>query len=117
MKMENRSELKDVGINLETGLERFVGNESLFIDFLKKFPYDSSYNKMAAELNKKSCEEAYKAAHTLKGVAGNLSLDRLYKRMIPLVEALRKGKLEEANSLYGAVKESYDEIVEALNRL
>ena len=36
MKMENRKELRDVGINMETGLDRFVGNESLFIDFLKK---------------------------------------------------------------------------------
>ncbi|MFA9465893.1 MAG: Hpt domain-containing protein [Velocimicrobium sp.] len=117
MKMEKRKELKAVGINLESGLARFVGNESLFIDFLKKFPYDSTYSKVEEELNQNNSVAAYKAAHTLKGVAGNLSLDSLYQQMNPLVESLRKGKIEDAKSQFCFVKECYSEIVTVLNDL
>ncbi|MDK2808690.1 MAG: hypothetical protein PWP24_1427 [Clostridiales bacterium] len=117
MKMENKMELKAAGINLETGLDRFVGDERLFLDFLKKFPEDSSFIKLSQELSKDNVQEAYKAAHTLKGVAGNLSVDSLYQTILPLVEALRKGRLREAKQYFPIVKESYEQIVDVLKKI
>lgn len=117
MKMEMRTKMVEAGINWETGLERFVGNDSLFIAFLKKFPGDSSYSKMAEELEKNNCEEAFKAAHTLKGVAGNLSLEDLYHKLQPLVEALRDGKLEEGKEYFETVEESYERTIRAIMQL
>ena len=117
MKMDVRTGLEAAGINCVTGLERFVGNDALFIDFLKKFPDDPSYGRMEEELKKDNCEGAFKAAHTLKGVTSNLSMDALHYKLQPLVEALRTGKLEEAKDYFKGVEEAYEKAVATILQL
>lgn len=112
-----KKELEQLGVNFETGLARFVGNERLFLDFLIKFPKDKSFESMVGEIQNGNCEEAFKAAHTLKGVAGNLSLDGFYKALAPLVEDLRLGELNAAKEKAEGVGNKYYELVEALNKI
>lgn len=116
MKTENRRELREAGVNLEKGTARFVGNEFLFLAYLKKFPDETSYSRMTEELSHKNYEEAFKAAYNLKRLTENLAIESLNKKVTPLVEAIHREKLEEAEALYRAVKESYDKVVEILKR-
>ena len=72
-KMENnmRQRLMDAGINVDTGISRFMGNEGLFLKFLGKFLQDTNFAGLAEAVKKQDVEEAFRCAHTLKGVCGN----------------------------------------------
>ncbi len=61
--------------------------------FLLKVADDKSFDMLCEMLDAKNIEEAFRAAHTLKGVCLNLSLTRLYKSASAMTEALR-GKTE-----------------------
>ena len=54
-------------------------NDALIEKFLIKFLADESYTNIFKNLEAQNLEEAFRAAHTLKGVCQNLGLDRLYK--------------------------------------
>lgn len=112
-----RQKLLDAGVNIETAMERFMNNEQLLERFLKKFPQDTNYKELLAAVEEKRYEDAFKAAHTLKGVCGNLSLDSLYENVCTVVELLRSGKGEEIDSELPKVKAEYERVVEILKTI
>ena len=86
-----RQRLMDAGINVDTGISRFMGNEGLFLKFLGKFLQDTNFAGLAEAVKKQDVEEAFRCAHTLKGVCGNLSMDELYKLVSVQTEFFREG--------------------------
>lgn len=103
MTAEYKDKLIDIGVDVPTALGRFMGNEALFDRFLKKFLDDGNFDKLCEAVNNRDAENAFIAAHTLKGVAGNLGLDCITKPLLPVVEKLRFGVLD-------GVDESMDEM-------
>ncbi len=77
------------GIDYDSALRRMMGKESLYYRFLKKFLEDESYSLLQEALREKRWEDAFCAAHTLKGLTGNLGLTQLYEAIGVLVEKLR----------------------------
>ena len=67
---------KAIGGNYEDVLRR-LHNEALIQKFTLKFLEDQSYPQLKQALNDKNYEDAFRSAHTLKGVCQNLSFDRL----------------------------------------
>ena len=57
--------------------------------FLGKVAEDESFTLMCNSLKDKNMEEAFRAAHTLKGICLNLSITRLQESASRLTEALR----------------------------
>lgn len=55
-------------------------SEALIKKFVLKYPGDPSFNQLKDALAAQDWELAFRASHTLKGVAQNLGMDRLYKR-------------------------------------
>ena len=56
-------------------------SEALIKKFVLKYPGDPSFNQLKDALAAQDWELAFRASHTLKGVAQNLGMDRLYKAM------------------------------------
>ena len=54
-------------------------SEALIQRFTLKFLEDQSYLQLKQTLENKNYEDAFRSAHTLKGVCQNLSFDRLYE--------------------------------------
>jgi HPt (histidine-containing phosphotransfer) domain-containing protein len=103
------------GIDYDSGLARFAGKADLYEKFLKKFPADTTFTDLEKAMADGDTRAAFIAAHTLKGVTGNLSLNGLYTGILPLVEALRgDGNMELAKTLYPPVKEEYDKEIRFL---
>lgn len=122
MKIEDKQRLSECGVNVDTALERFMNNEGIFVRFLGKFLNDVSMQGFLDAVEKKDFTEAFHQAHTLKGLAGNLSMDRLYDRISPVVEILRKEKLEEqeaegVSAEAAELKEIYDQICNAIREM
>jgi chemotaxis protein histidine kinase CheA len=57
--------------------------------FLKKVLDDPSYDLLCDSLKKGDMEEAFRAAHTIKGIFQNLSLTKLYEAVAPLSDYLK----------------------------
>ena len=77
-------------INTKEGLERCLNNEDFYLRLVNKALNDDSYFKLKEELANKNLDEAFKIAHSLKGVIGNLSLTPMYEIIYELTEYLRK---------------------------
>lgn len=74
-------------------------SEALIKKFVLKYPGDPSFNQLKDALAAQDWELAFRASHTLKGVAQNLGMDRLYKTAATLCDAVRGPKpLEDAAS-------------------
>ncbi len=87
--------------------------------FLLKILNDGSFQLLTDSLAAKNMEDAFRAAHTLKGVAMNLSLTALYHAAGPMTEALR-GRSEygaELEPLYTAVKQEYERTMTCIRAL
>lgn len=88
-----KQKLIENGADVEGTLHRFMGNEALFLKFLLKFKDDTNCRGLMESLDQGNYAEAFKYAHTLKGVSANLGLDPICRPASALTELLR-GKEE-----------------------
>ncbi len=105
-----------IGADFEDVLGR-LGSEKLIERFALKFLDDDSYNNLKGALAEKNAENAFRAAHTLKGVCLNLGLKNLYTVSSDLTEKLRGRSLDGADELFDKVREQYDITVNALKNV
>ena len=105
-----KSELTAVGVDYDSALERFMGKENLYQKFLIKFLDDKNFQSLGKALKDKDIEEAFKCAHTIKGLSGNLGLNKLSDSVVPLVEALRAGNLKGTDDMFAELKKVYEDI-------
>ena len=98
-------------------LKTRLPSDSLIKRFITKFLDDSSYSELCDALQKGQRDEAFRAAHTLKGVCANLGFDQLENSASALTELLRPkdiGIPEEAVSMMNEVKRDYEITVGAI---
>lgn len=109
MKEDIREKLIAVGVDVEDALSRFMENEELFLKFLGKFLSDDNYNVLLNEIKEQNYEEAFKAAHTLKGVTSNLSIISMYQPLVSIVENLRRREKPE-EKMVQSMMEAYEKV-------
>ena len=69
--------------------EKRLSSVGLVRKFIVKFLDDDSYSKLCLAMQNGQWEEAFRAAHTLKGVSANLGFSRLLASAGELTELLR----------------------------
>ncbi len=106
---------QEVGGSFEKTLSR-LPSEAMIRKFVLKFPADPTYDQLEAALPGGD-ETAFRAAHTLKGVAQNLGLDRLYESAAALTEDLRGPRAMTNPALWENVKRDYAEVRAAIDKL
>lgn len=104
MDESKKEALRQAGVNVDEALERFMNNEALWERFLAKFPADPNPAALSAALDRGDWDAALTAAHSLKGVCGNLSFTRLHQLLTRQVEALRAGDTDGALALRGPIE-------------
>jgi HPt (histidine-containing phosphotransfer) domain-containing protein len=111
----DKQKLMAAGIDVEGGINRLMGNEEMYENFLQMFIKDDSFQKLEQAMQAEDYKEAFAQAHTLKGVAGNLSMQRLYETLVPFVDQLRNGvDIPGAVKEFPNVKKLYDETISAI---
>lgn len=78
--------------------------------FALKFLDDSSFTTLERSMQEQDYMEAFRAAHTIKGICQNLSFTRLGDSSHELTEALRDGVVHpgyDVDALCGRVREDY----------
>lgn len=105
-----------LGGDYENVLKRLT-SERIVKKFVIKFLDDKSFGLLESSLSENNTEEAFRAAHTIKGICANLSFDRLLHSAEEITEALRAGDLENAMKLFPAVSEDYQLTVNSIKAL
>lgn len=108
---EAKQNLLNAGVDLEGAMERFLHNEAMYEKFLKKFLADPNYQELVKAVADKDCNKAFTAAHTLKGVCGNLALQGLYHAIRDQVECFRSENFAAGEAMMPAVTAEYDKVV------
>lgn len=90
------------GIDYAEAMERFCGNESLFARIAVKYLDDPHVDALEAAMASGDAAAAEREAHSLKGVAGNLSFVRLYDLAARVTDALRANDIDSARTLMPA---------------
>lgn len=104
--------------NYEDAMER-LQNEMFVGKFLRMLPRDGSMMLLEQAMADGRANDAFRAAHTLKGIALNLSLTKLAAACSQLTEALRGADTipQQARELLIPVRQEYARIRAALAEL
>lgn len=87
--------LTDMGVDIPRTLERFIDNEAFYLRMLFKFLEDPNYHLLCESIKNGDYADAFKSAHTLKGVSANMGLGVLDEKIVPLTEELRYPPYDE----------------------
>jgi HPt (histidine-containing phosphotransfer) domain-containing protein len=105
-----------VYLNEEEGKKRVMNNNKLYVKLLTKFKADTNLDEFNIAAGAQDWEKAQAAAHTIKGIAANLSLTELYKQSLD-VETQIKGKalkdesLESLKNCFAATLMEIDKVI------
>lgn len=96
-----------------------MGMERLLQKFMLKFLDDKSFEELCSSMEQKKYEEAFRAAHTLKGLCLNLGFKTLAESSSNLTEALRPQQFEESDmveimKMLEQVKRNYEMTVSVI---
>lgn len=107
-----------IGANYEEVMGR-LRTEERVKKFLLKVLNDKSYDLLTSSMEARNIEEAFRAAHTMKGVCQNLSLTRLYHSASELSEVLRDRSDygEDIEPVLERVKEDYAQMIAQIQQL
>ena len=102
---------------LEGNFQEVLGrlySEALVKKFAGKFLADQSFQLLKSSLEEGNYDEAFRAAHTLKGVTQNLSFTKLYQSSHEITEALRTKNYDQTGQLMAQVEADYNQTVSAI---
>lgn len=91
-------------------------SERMVQKFVLKFLNDGSFDLLVRSMEEENYQEAFRAAHTIKGVCANLAFNALLESSEALTEALRDGKPPQLgeDELVARVKADYERTAQAI---
>ncbi len=92
-----RKQLEENGADVNGTIQRFMGNEALYLKFLMRFLDDTSYDAIMENLANKDYTAVFNSAHTLKGVAANLGLNPVSDAAAKISDSLKNKPVEEVD--------------------
>ena len=102
--------LKEYGVKTNQGLERCCNMEAFYFKMITASVNDANFAKLGKALEANDLQEAFEAAHALKGIAGNLALDPLYDAVCDIVEPLRSKTEMDYSEKYKKVMEAREKL-------
>jgi len=85
-----------VYVDFNDGLKRVMNNTKIYVKLLTKFRNDTKLDDLDAAIAAGDMEKARNAAHSIKGLAANLSLAELYKQSLALETQIKAGAADPA---------------------
>ena len=106
-----------VGGNCAEVVHRLGGDAGMVKMFLLKFKSDKTFEGLKTALSENNCADAFRSAHTLKGICANLGLENLFNEAFAITEMLRGGDIESAKHAFLTVEHEYNLVLSALEKL
>ena len=102
--------LKTYGADVNDGLARCMNNQDFYFRLIEKALEDKNFAALEDALANKDLPAAFEAAHSLKGVTGNLALTPIYSPILEMTELLREGKEIDYSDYLSLVMKKRDEL-------
>lgn len=103
-------------LDLEFGISQLSGNRDLFVKLLGKFKaeYLNAQNTLAQYVTDNNVKQAKNMVHTIKGVAGNLGMNKLHALCKELEQNLQTDDITSVNTdaFCEVLAESFEKINE-----
>ena len=112
----NQELLVQNGFDVEGAMKRFMNNEALYLKCLKKMLNDNNIKELRTAYDNGDSENAFKAAHSIKGFVSNLGIETLHQQIHPMVEMLREGGLPAAGEL-AEFEQAYEKVYQLIESL
>lgn len=91
-----------------------IPSDQMIAKFVRMYASDPSFSQLCIAVQAQNWQAAFRAAHTLKGVAQNLGFDRLQACASALTEALRGGTPPADDALLDAVRSEHEQTLAAI---
>lgn len=103
-------------MNFDEGVKRVMNNVKLYLKLIAKFKTDTNLDELLTPLAAQDYEKAQTAAHTLKGVAANLSLTELFKQTLELEtqikgQTVNPGQIEKVKTAFSETIKKIDKVI------
>jgi len=111
-------ELRNKGCDVDGAMGRFLNKEDFYARCYKKFLKDPSFAGLGDALKANNIDDAFRYAHTIKGVVANMGLTPLFNRAVEIVEPLRRKEYTpDIDTKYVMLMDEMKEYAEIAERL
>lgn len=117
MNQKLKRRLTETGIHVDEAIERMLGHEDFYLQLLKKFTSDKNYNKLQQALRNSDFDAAFQAAHTLKGLSGDLSITVLFIPLTEITNALRNRNIAQALTYMQSFSALYNSVITTIESI
>lgn len=100
--------------DVQGAVKRMGGDEQLYISCLVMFMSDSALSQLNEAVELKQWDNAFTAAHALKGLAGNMGFIPLMHSTGQLIIMIRGGRIKEIGEYMSQVNSDYRDITDAI---
>lgn len=107
--------LKNLGVDVDGTVSRFVDNSEIYIKFLSRFPTEDRITPIKEAVAAKDYEALLSAAHKLKGVAANLGMTDLSAKAEVIVKKIRAEIYEGFEADAEETEKAYEIICRTIN--
>jgi chemotaxis protein histidine kinase CheA len=91
--------------------------EERITKFAGMFAKDESYNTLVKSIEGANTEEAFRAAHTMKGMCQNMAFKKLFESTHTITETLRGKDLDTAKIQLEDVTRDYNMVIDGIHKL
>ena len=105
--------LRSAGADVDSGLNRCMGNEAFYIRLVNMALEDGGYAALREAVEAHDLDKGFECAHGLKGMLANVSLTNVLDPVVEMTEALRAREDRD----YSGLLDKMDEEVEKLRAL
>ncbi len=106
--------LKSFGADVDEGLERCLDDEVFYLELIPSALDESYYKAIDDALAAKDLDKAFEAAHALKGLLANLSLNPICEPVSEMTELLRSRTDTDYSSYSEKMWEQRNKLVEMI---
>ena len=115
--MAMMEELKGLGVDVDEGMERVMGDADLYEMMLGMFLDSIRDNPVASEdFDGSDLDALIKRVHTLKGITGNLAITPLFDGYTESLGLLRDNRPKEAKAIFARILPVQTDIIACINR-
>ena len=107
---------KKINGNYEEAILRMQNDERIK-KYLNFFLMDESYKQLEESIKNENCEEAFREAHTLKGVCQNMAFTELSLVVEQITEELRAKQFEKAKKTFSSVLAEYQKVIDEIKKI
>lgn len=103
--------LNEFGVDTKEGLTRCMNNQKFYFRMISMGLSNDSFEKLGEALKENKLDEAFEAAHALKGVLGNLALTPIYLPLSDMTEMLRAKEDADYVKMYEPIMKLRNELL------